>query len=68
MLCKKCGTALRIKNSYYAISGGGSPDCETRLISVTEVACPNKKCDKFDKTLRLRRSVGFIEEGENIYD
>ena len=26
MLCKKCSTALRIKNSYYAISGGDISD------------------------------------------
>lgn len=44
MLCKKCSTALRIKNSYYAIAGGDSPDTETKLISVTELACPNKHC------------------------
>lgn len=68
MLCKKCGTALRIKNSYYSICGGDSPDVETRLISVTEVACPNKHCEKFDKSIRLRRPVGFIEEGGDMYD
>ena len=49
MLCKKCSTALRIKNSYYAISGGDSPDTETKLVSVTELACPNKKCENFGK-------------------
>ena len=68
MLCKKCSTALRIKNSYYAISGGDSPDTETKLVSVTELACPNKKCENFGKSVRMRRSVGFIEEGGGIYE
>ena len=57
MLCKKCSTALRIKNSYYAISGGDSPDTETKLVSVN-----------FGKTVRMRRPVGFIEEGGGIYE
>lgn len=65
---KKCSTALRIKNSYYAIAGGDSPDTETKLISVTELACPNKHCEKFDKPIRLRRAVGFVEEGGELYE
>lgn len=66
MLCKKCKTALRIKNSYYSVSGGG--DSETRLFSVTELCCPNKNCEEFGKIKKVAKPCGVIEEGENIYD
>lgn len=68
MLCKKCKTALRIKNSYYSVSGGNSPETETKLFSVTELFCPNKSCDEFGKIKKYAKPCGIIEEGENIYD
>lgn len=68
MLCKSCKTAMRIKNSYYTVSGGDSPEDETRLWSVAELCCPNKKCAEFGRIKKVTHQVGVISEGEENND
>ena len=46
MLCPKCDTEMRIKASEYVLNDG-------KLFSKQTLTCRNKKCQNFDKDVKI---------------
>ena len=62
MLCKQCGCEKRVTGSKTVIQGDKDPDTPTRLYTVLQLECRNKKCSAYGEKSELWREQKIDNE------
>ena len=62
MLCPKCKTLLCIQKTYQRVEGDASPDTPTKVFTVQELMCRNKKCENFEKIVHTVQTMIYASE------
>lgn len=51
MKCPLCNVEASISKTYTKVEGDNSPDTETKVYTVHEISCRNKKCSNYSKVI-----------------
>lgn len=56
MKCPLCDIEMSIQRSYTEVTGDDGPDTETKVFTVQELTCRNKKCSNYGKVVETAKT------------
>lgn len=51
MKCPLCSIEMIIQKTYTEVEGDNSPDTQTKVYTLQELSCRNKKCGNYGKVV-----------------